>query len=79
MTGPQEHQEQPAADELRVRIHQHLKAHPDLTVYEIARALKASESSVRIRLKAMKSDGEASSTTEKRLGDSRPTTRWSAT
>jgi hypothetical protein len=65
---------------LRVRIHQHLKANPWLTVHELSRVLDANESTVRRRLRAMEGDGEA----ERRLSpkgpsDSRPVTTWSAT
>ena len=67
------------ADELRVRIHQHLRSYPDVTMHGIARVLKVNVSTVRRHLTAMEADGEACGTTEKRLGDPRPTTRWKAT
>lgn len=78
---------EPAAPELRVRIHQHLRRYPDLTAFEIARALsistpggKPDQYRVRTALKAMKAEGEAASaTTPKQAGTSRPATRWKAT
>ena len=74
-----DHQAQPEADELRVRIHQHLRKYPDVTMHGIARVLKVNVSTIRRHLQAMERDGEASGTTEKRPGDPRPTTRWKAT
>lgn len=71
---------QPPADELRVRIHQHLKKHPQLTVHEISRVLGESETRVRRRLRAMEADGEAEpQVTPKGPGTSKPVTRWAAT
>lgn len=67
------------ADELRVRIRQHLRAFPEGTVHGIARVLGAGESAVRRRLEAMEADGEARGVTEKRRGDPGPVTRWTAT
>jgi hypothetical protein len=55
-------------DDLRVRIHQHLKAHPGLSAWETAAALKADGPTVRNLLYAMRADGEAE-----------PDTKWTAT
>lgn len=75
-----DHQVQPKAVELRVRIRQHLVRHPRLAANEIARALGAPDSSVRKLLKVMQEDGEAKpETTPKSADTSRPVTRWTAT
>ena len=75
-----------SADELRVRIHAHLKQHPNLTCFEIARALGLpnprdnGQSRVRVQLTRMEADGEAVRTVGPKCeGDRRPTARWTAT
>lgn len=69
-----------AGDELRVRIHRHLKKYPRLTATEIARALGAPDSSLRKLLRVMEADGEAMpETTPKSADTSKPVTRWTAT
>jgi Family of unknown function (DUF6283) len=45
--------------ELRVRVHRHLRLYPNLTSYEIARALGAGQAVVRRQLRLMEGDGEA--------------------
>lgn len=75
-----DHQAQPKAVELRVRIHRHLKTYPCLTANQVARALDAPDSSVRKLLLVMEADGEAMpETTPKSADTSRPVTRWTAT
>jgi hypothetical protein len=73
------------AEELRTRIHHHLMAHPNLTAFEIARALHllhpagAGANRVRRSLLEMEDDGEAIPTPGPRAaGDARLTTRWEA-
>ena len=60
------------ADDLRVRVHRHLKEHPGLSAWETACALKADGPTVRNLLYAMAEDGEAEP-------DTTPVTRWKAT
>lgn len=64
---------QAQADSLRVRVHQYLKAHPDLSAWETAAALKEDGPTVRNLLYAMHTDGEAEPDT------TGPVTRWKAT
>jgi hypothetical protein len=59
--------------DLRVRVHQHLKAHPGLSAWETASALKADGVTVRNLLYAMAEDGEAQPDT------TGPVTKWKAT
>lgn len=75
-----------SGDELRVRIHAHLRLHPGLTAYEIARVLQlpnprhGGQATVRRQLIRMEDDGEAARTVgPKDEGDHRPTARWTAT
>lgn len=74
------------ADELRVGIHAHLRLHPNLTAYEIARGLglpnpkEGGQSRVRRQLVRMEAEGEAEKTVGPKCeGDQRPTARWRAT
>jgi hypothetical protein len=75
-----------SGDELRVLIHAHLRLHPNLTAFEIARALQVpnpnqgGQSRVRRQLVRMEDAGEAQRTVgPKDAGDQRPTARWTAT
>lgn len=75
-----------SGDELRVRIHAHLRLHPNLTAFEIARVLQlpnphqGGQATVRRQLARMEDDGEAERTVgPKDDGDHRPTARWTAT
>jgi hypothetical protein len=64
---------------LRVQIHRHLRAHPDLAAHEIARMLDRSAGGITNALRRMAEDGEATATTTRRhAGDTRPVTRWRA-
>lgn len=74
------------AEVLRLAIHRHLRQHPYLTCYEIARALHLrypqGGGSLRVRrlLNLMAADGEAACTEIPRAaGDTRPAVRWWAT
>lgn len=74
------------ATELRIRIHAHLREHPMLTAYEIARALglanpkEGGQSRVRRQLARMEEAGEAEKTVGPKCeGDHTPTARWKAT
>jgi hypothetical protein len=60
-------------DDLRVRVHRHLKAHPGLSAWETAAALKSDGVTVRNLLYAMAEDGEAQPDT------TGPVTKWTAT
>lgn len=80
------HGHERTGDELRVRIHAHLRQHPNLTAFEIARVLQlpnprhGGQATVRRQLIRMEHDGEAvRSVGPKDDGDRRPTARWRAT
>jgi len=75
-----------SGDGLRVRIHAHLRRHPNLTAGEIARALQlpdprgTGQTRTRRLLVRMHHDGEAERTVgPKDETDQRPTARWRAT
>ena len=67
--------------ERREQIYQHLREHPDLTAYELSRALGlASAGGTFSTLKAMLGDGEVSWHEGPRgQGDRRPSIKWRAT
>jgi len=68
------------AAEPRVRIRRHLKLHPMLTAFEVARALGLSVSVARRQLTLMEGDGEAVRHEVPRApGDPRKTVKWEAT
>ena len=74
--------EMTATEELRVRIHQHLRRYPGLTAYEIGRALGVPApkgTQVRNQLRRMEDDGEVTRSSGKRAADDpRPAIRWRA-
>lgn len=75
-----DHQQGAPGDELRVRVHRHLKKYPRLTANQVARALGVADSSVRKILLVMEADGEAERELIPKGPDTpKPVTTWTAT